>query len=146
MIRGAVVAGKPSWPAPLLRVAAVVALACSAALAACSSASPSSSSVSVKPSAFKAAARPRDCQVEFLQKPPARAYDALGELYGYWPTVVKPADVLREKACEMGADAVIVTRDFLISTVAGPDRKEISGTAIKYREAAPAAPAAGGGS
>ena len=65
--------------------------------------------------------------------PPAREYDTLGELYGYWPAEVKPADVLREKACEMGADAVIVTRDFLISAMTGPDRKQIAGTAIKYR-------------
>jgi hypothetical protein len=114
-------------------MAAVAAFAGSVTIGACSSASPSKSPVSVKPSEFKAAARPHDCQVEFLQKPPAKAYDALGELYGYWPAEVKPADVLREKACEMGADAVIVTRDFLISAVTGPDRKQIAGTAIKYR-------------
>jgi hypothetical protein len=114
-------------------VAAVAALAGSVTIAGCSSASSSKSPVSVKPSEFKAAARPNDCQVEFLQKPPAKAYDALGELYGYWPTEAKPADVLREKACEMGADAVIVTRDFLISNVTGPYRKQIAGTAIKYR-------------
>ena len=133
MVRGAIVAGRTSWPAPLLRAAAVAAFVGSAAVAACTAASPSSSSVSVKPSELKAAARPRDCQVEFLKKPPARAYDALGELYGNWPTEVKPADVLREKACEMGADAVIVTRDVLIPTGAGPARMELAGTAIKYR-------------
>jgi len=133
MFQGAIVAGRPSWPAPLLRAAAVAAFAGSVAIGACSSASVSKSPVSVKPSEFKAAARPRDCQIEFLQKPPDKAYDALGELYGYWPAEVKPADVLREKACEMGADAVIVTRDFLISNVTGPDRKQIAGTALKYR-------------
>ena len=146
MVRCAVVAGRTSWPVLLLRAAAVAAFAGSAAIAACCAASPSSSSVSVKPSEIKVAARPRDCQVEFLQKPPARAYDALGELHGNWPTEVKPADVLREKACEMGADAVIVTRDYLIPTGAGPARTEIAGTVIKYREAAPVAPAPGGGS
>jgi hypothetical protein len=144
MVRGAIVAGRTSWPAPLLRAAAVAAFAGSAATVACSAASPSSSSVWVNPSEIKAAARPRDCQVEFLKKPPARAYDALGELNANWPTVVKPSDVLREKACEMGADAVIVTRDYPIPTGAGPARMEIAGTAIKYREAAPVAPAPGG--
>ena len=133
MFRGAIVAGRPPWSAPLLRVAALAAFVGSVTIAACSSAGSSKSPVSVKPSEFKAAARPPDCQVEFLQGPPAKAYDTLGELYGYWPAEVKPADVLREKACEMGADAVIVTRDFLVSTVNGPDRKQIVGTAIKYR-------------
>ena len=37
-------------------------------------------------------------------------------------------------ACELGADAVIVTRDFLVSTERGPDRKLVAGIAIKYRD------------
>lgn len=94
-------------------------------------------SVGVKPprSGATASARPQDCTVEFLRKAPERAYDELGEMYSYYPWVVEPEDVLREKACELGADAVIVTRDFLISTERGPDRKLVAGKAIKYREA-----------
>jgi hypothetical protein len=144
MIRGAMVVGRLSSPSSLLRLAAVAALAGSAAIAGCSSVSPFKSTVSVKPTEFKAAARPRDCKVEFLWKPPAKAYDALGELYGYWPTPVEPADVLRKQACDLGADAVIVTTDFLVSTVGTPDRKMITGTAIKYREPASAALSPGG--
>jgi hypothetical protein len=93
-------------------------------------------SVGVKPSRFggEAASRPPDCTVEFLHKPPERAYDELGEMYSYYSWVAEPQHVLREKACALGADAVIVTRDFLISTVHGPDRKLVVGIAIKYRD------------
>jgi hypothetical protein len=93
-------------------------------------------SVSVKPSpsGAKAESRPPDCTVEFLRDAPERRHDELGEIYSYYSRVVAPEDVLREKACELGADAVIVTRDFLISTVRGPDRKLVAGTAIKYRD------------
>ncbi len=99
--------------------------------------------VAVKPPAAgtRAEARPRDCTLEFLKKaPPDRAYDELGELYGYWAADVRPENVLREKACELGADAVVITQDFLVSTDKSPDRKLLSGIAIKYRDggAAPA--------
>jgi hypothetical protein len=85
------------------------------------------------PSGTKAASRPLDCTVEFLRRQPERAYDELAEVYSYYSRVVTPEDVLREKACDLGADAVIVTRDFLISTEHGPDRKLVAGIAIKYR-------------
>jgi len=92
-------------------------------------------SVSVKPpsTAAKAESRPRDCSIEFLRAAPERTFDELGEIYSYYSRVVEPQDVLREKACSLGADAVIVTKDFVISSVSGPDRKSIAGTAIKYR-------------
>jgi hypothetical protein len=101
-------------------------------------------SVSVRPSpsGFKAEARPRDCAVEFLRKQPAREYDEIAELYSYFHSVVEPQDVLREKACELGADAVIVNTDFLVSHGRGPDHKLIAGSAIKYRGTVTAAPAA----
>ena len=93
-------------------------------------------SVSVKPSpsGAKAESRPPGCTVEFLRETPERTHDELGEIYSYYSRVVAPQDVLREKACELGADAVVVTRDFLISTDRGPDRKLVAGTAIKYRD------------
>jgi hypothetical protein len=92
-------------------------------------------SVSVKPSPSGAMAESRapGCTVEFLRAAPERRHDELGEIYSYYPQVVVPQDVLREKACELGADAVIVTRDFLISN-RGPDRKLVAGIAIKYRD------------
>jgi hypothetical protein len=110
------------------RLASVVVVLAVASSLACGS-------VSVKPpsSGAKVASRPRDCAVEFLRRTPERAYEELGEMYSYFPWVVEPEQVLREKACELGADAVIVTRDFLISTVHGPDRKFVAGVAIRYR-------------
>jgi hypothetical protein len=93
-------------------------------------------SVSVKPprSGARAEARPPGCAVDFLRFAPERKHDELGEIYSYYSQVVEPQDVLREKACELGADAVIVTRDFLISTVRGPDHKLVAGIAIKYQD------------
>jgi len=93
-------------------------------------------SVSVKPSpsGAKAESRPPDCTVEFLRDAPEREHDDLGEIYSYYAHVVAPQDALREKACQLGADAVIVTRDFVISTERGPDRKLVAGIAIKYRD------------
>jgi hypothetical protein len=91
-------------------------------------------SVSVNPAGARVESRPRDCTVEFLRRAPERRYEDLGEMYSYYSWVVEPQDVLRERACELGADAVIVTRDFLVSTVHGPDRKVVAGIAIKYRD------------
>jgi hypothetical protein len=93
-------------------------------------------SVSVKPSpsGATAEARPRDCTVEFLRAAPERTHEQLGELYSYYSHVVQPGDVLREQACALGADAVIVTRDFLVSTSRGPDRKLVAGIAIRYTD------------
>lgn len=107
-----------------------VTLASVTVTAACGS---GSASVKPSPSGAKAEPRPPDCAVEFLRNPPSRKYDELGDIYGYYSKEVEPQDVLREKACSLGADAVIVTKDFVISSVSGPDRKSIAGTAIKYR-------------
>jgi hypothetical protein len=102
-------------------------------------------SVSVRPSrsGFTAQARPKDCAVEFLRNPPEREYGELAELYSYYPTVVEPQHVLREQACQLGADAVIVTRDFLVSSGRGPDHKFVAGIAIKYRGGTTAVPRTG---
>ncbi len=101
-------------------------------------------SVSTRPSrsGFRAEARPKGCRVEFLRRAPERDYVELGEMYSYFREVVEPENVLRETACELGADAVIVTRDFLVSHGKGPDHKLVAGIAIKYRE--PAVPGSSG--
>jgi len=108
---------------------AATALALGLALAACGS-------VSVRPSrsGVTASPRPAGCQVEFLRTTPDRGFDEIAEVYSYYSWVAEPEDVLREKACELGADAVLVTRDFLVSTGRGGDHKLISGFAIKYRD------------
>jgi hypothetical protein len=112
------------------RPAALLALPAAAlALLACGS-------VSVSPprSGVRRQAKSRDCAVEFLRHPPERAYEEIADVYSYFPRVVEPQEALREKACELGADAVIVTRDFLISTLRTSDRKLVAGTAIRYRD------------
>ena len=109
--------------------AIVLALAVASVPVACGS---GSASVKPSPSGAKAESRAPDCAVEFLRNAPERKYDELGEIYGYYSREVEPQDVMREKACALGADAVIVTKDFVVSNVQGPDRKFLSGTAIKY--------------
>ncbi|HEY6105415.1 MAG TPA: hypothetical protein VIV59_05510 [Anaeromyxobacteraceae bacterium] len=87
-----------------------------------------------------ASAKPRDCALEFLGKAPERAYDEIAELDAHVTNVPRdgPLEVLREPACELGADAVIVTRNFVINVLG---HVHVAGTAIRYRvEPAPPPP------
>ncbi len=80
--------------------------------------------------------RPKGCDLEFLWKEPSRPYDALGELSSL-VTKTPPGgavEVLRDPACELGADAVIVIRDKPTKVT---DHAFVAGTAIKYRQPAP---------
>ncbi len=116
------------------RLAPAAALLLAVAIAACSP-------VRVKPSDVEgAAARPPDCALEFLNKAPARPYDELGELESH-VTAPPPGgarEALRADACRLGADAVIVTRDFVTNALG---HALVAGTAIKYRSDAPVEPA-----
>lgn len=84
--------------------------------------------------------RPSDCPLEFLHKAPPQPYDELAELESH---VTSPQsggagalEVLRPQACQLGADAVIVTRNFVTNEFG---HVLVAGTAIKYRaEEAPA--------
>ncbi len=77
------------------------------------------------------APRTADCTVEFFRtKPPDRAYDEVAALHFSWlgSDVVFAQEAMRAKACELGADAVIVTRDFAAGSMVGtalsyPDRR-----------------------
>lgn len=85
------------------------------------------------------APKPSDCAIEFLQKAPQRPYDGLADLESH-VTNVPPAgalQVLREPACKLGADAVIVTRNFVINYLG---HTMVAGTAIRYRPEAPPPP------
>ena len=86
--------------------------------------------------------KPADCALEFLQKAPDRPYDEVAELESHVtspPTGGRGAlEVLRPKACQLGADAVIVTRNFITNEFG---HVLVAGTAIKYRSEAPAEPA-----
>jgi outer membrane biosynthesis protein TonB len=115
---------------------AVLALA-PLALAACGS-------VKVTPSCAAAGKpRPSDCPLELLYKAPPRPYEPLAELQSH-VTAVPPGgalEVLRPKACELGADAIIVEREQVLNEFG---HVLVVGTAIRYRppepppEAAPA--------
>ncbi len=85
-------------------------------------------------------AKPRDCALEFLGKAPERGYDEIAELESHVTNVPRdgPLEVLREPACGLGADAVIVTRNFVINVLG---HVHVAGTAIRYRvEPAPPPP------
>ncbi len=74
--------------------------------------------------------RPPDCDVRVLRGDPG-GYESLGELQ-LNTRVNSPSralDALREKACALGADALVVTRDF---TVTG-DSATMAATALRYR-------------
>jgi len=108
---------RPSAAAPLLA---------SLALAGCSSVAvvPSSSGVRADP-------KPEDCLLEFLPKPPERAYDELGDLSTLVSQVGPggPLEALHGAACALGADAVIVTRNFVTDD---HGHVLVAGTAIKF--------------
>ena len=69
---------------------------------------------------------------------PAHPYDEVAQLETHVTAPPPdPREVLRPKACELGADAVIVTRNFVTNEFG---HVIVAGTAIKYRaEPAPSA-------
>jgi hypothetical protein len=83
------------------------------------------------------APKPRDCAIEFLDKNPERAHDEIAELSSHVTNVPPggPLEVLREAACRLGADAVVVTRNLVLNELG---HVLVAGTAIAYRaEVAP---------
>jgi hypothetical protein len=84
------------------------------------------------------APRPDGCAVEFLQKRPARPHDDLAELTTHLTVIPEagPLEALREPACRLGADAVVVTRRFVINELG---HTLVAGVAIRYRAEPPAA-------
>ena len=119
------------------RLAALALVALVALAAGCSTVTVTPSGLGTHP-----AARPDGCTIEFIRtRPPERPYDELASLH--WSGTMKDAaaaqEDLRARACALGADAAIVTRDYI------PYTQNASGvmtiTVIRYR-AVPAAPAA----
>jgi hypothetical protein len=85
----------------------------------------------------KAAARSPDCKVVFFRIRPDRPFDELAALQARGSFTGKPAsdhlqEGLRVKACELGADAIIVTAEVLWPTQ-DSSYSQMSGVAIKYR-------------
>jgi hypothetical protein len=79
--------------------------------------------------------KPADCDLDYYPRPPKRAYQELGELTTYETIPWQTPEVLREKACELGADAIIEVRNFVTNELG---HKVIAGIAIRYSEPAPA--------
>jgi hypothetical protein len=90
-----------------------IALAVATVLAGCAGAG---SNVTVQRWA-EAPAKPPNCAPEILQKAPSRPYDALGDLTSHVtnPPAQGAIHVLLPKACELGADAVIVERNQVLN-------------------------------
>lgn len=86
-------------------------------------------------------ARPADCPLEFLYKAPERPCEPLADLESHVTAVPKggAVEVLREKACALGADAVIVERNQVLNEYG---HALVVGTAIRWKPAAPPAAAA----
>lgn len=84
----------------------------------------------------------QSCRIEFLRsKLPERPYDELGGLFVEGSTEPEELQAaLSRKACELGADAVLITRDY--TPAFGRVPATMTGTAVRYRvEGAAATPA-----
>jgi hypothetical protein len=90
-------------------------------------------------SGLKLPPRPRDCDIAFLSSAPPGHYDAIADLEAHVTSPPRGGalEVLRGKACEMGADAVIVTRNFVTNALG---HVLVAGTAIKLGELPKPAP------
>jgi hypothetical protein len=85
--------------------------------------------------------KPADCDLDLLFKAPQRPYEKIAELDAHVTTAGGSPEVFREKACELGADAVIVIRDFIINPLG---HKVLAVMAIKYDGPAPSVQGAAG--
>ncbi len=80
--------------------------------------------------------RPKGCTLELLRDEPKRPYREIGRLASHIHdrTGIDPLDVLRDPACELGADAIIVTSEH---ETRAPGHHFVAGTAIVYLEPPP---------
>jgi hypothetical protein len=101
-------------------------------------------------SGVSAPAKAADCSLSFLRTPPRdRPYDELASLHYtttlYWEgDPVAAQDAMRERACRLGADAVLVVQEF-VPGVGGQHGKPptMAGLAIRFRTEAAATPGVG---
>ena len=88
-----------------------------------------------------AAPKPPGCKVEFFRTKVDRPYDEIAALHAWGGDTFKTGpddfqDALRAEACEVGADAVIVTQDYSRSySSPGASIAQMNAAAIKYRDA-----------
>jgi hypothetical protein len=83
------------------------------------------------------APRPADCVVEFYRTTvPQRPHDEVATLHfrgSMFANAAGAQEKMREQACALGADAVLVSRDFVPGTQWSPS--VMTGTAVSYRDA-----------
>jgi len=99
--------------------------------------------VTVMPSGTGVGAAPkvRDCRIDFFRTKVERPYEEFAALRVAGSTWDGPEDLqeaMRTKACELGADAVFVTQEFLETETAGVVHRTMNGVAIRYRDVGPA--------
>ena len=75
--------------------------------------------------------KPKDCKIEVLRERPKRDYVEIAEIQRLVTTPNASPEMFRETACGLGADAVIVLRDFVTNQL---EQKLIAVMAIKYRD------------
>jgi hypothetical protein len=121
------------WSTPMKR--AVPVLLAAVALSACAGVG---SNVQTTPLGEAGKARAANCPLDILYQPPARPYEPIASFSTHLTAVPAAGapEALRRPACELGADAVIVTRNQVLNVF---DHTLLEGTAIRYVQA-PVAP------
>lgn len=80
-------------------------------------------------------AKPDSCNIEFFRtQRPAGAYDEIGAIHlagNVMETAADAQEALRKKACELGADAVIISDEVYQVPNVG---LRVTGTAVAYRK------------
>ena len=94
--------------------------------------------ITVRRTAASAPPKPASCELEILQKAPPRPYDELASLESHVTHVPKDGalSVLKPKACELGADALVVVRNMVLNELG---HTLVAAIAIRYRPEAPKA-------
>jgi len=86
-------------------------------------------------SAAPARPKPAGCDLDFYRtKSPDRAYDEVATVHYLAINGAQPADAqtaIQAKACELGADGVVVTRERYLGYAQGGT--EVTATAVVYR-------------
>ena len=93
--------------------------------------------IAVRGTGVSAPPKPAGCELEILQKAPARPYEVLADLETHLRLVPREGalSVVQPKACALGADALIVVQNMVLNEF-GHTLVEV--TAIRYRPPAPA--------
>jgi hypothetical protein len=112
-----------------MRKLSLAALLSASGLAACGG-------VTVRHRGASAPPKPPACELEILQKAPRRSYDVLAELASHVTMVPREGalSVLRPKACELGADAIVVVQNMVLNELG---HTLVAATAIRYRPETP---------